>query len=272
MARRAGVSRPRSTALAVQSTSVARVDLQRSALSSLPDTGDFAADVRSMLRRSSPSTRRPEVRAALPGLLSISFRSGVALECARRPRATGPPPSGRIATRRWNGRSSPDIDADALFAPFTGLTSESSCGLVDSSSRMRSPISRARHRTLERKIQMVTFSYAVAPSSTATGAPLGWPTFGPRWADRRGCVRSAADGELVIDATGAFVIPASSRRIRISWRDGGTLISIRWPAMAPRRRCSATAEIRSLRSREPARRRGRSPVFLEDLTVEGISP
>src|SRR5688500_1228437 len=79
VARRAGVSRPTIYRRWPSKPHLVHESIySRSALSSLPDTGDFAAADRSMLRRSFASYARPEVRAALPGLI-VDLHSDPAL-------------------------------------------------------------------------------------------------------------------------------------------------------------------------------------------------
>lgn len=94
----------------------------RAALSSLPDTGDFAADVRSMLRRSFATYARPEVQAAVPGLI-VDLHDDTALRASvidgleqpvRRHFAT------LVNGAIERGELRPDVDADVLFDALYG--------------------------------------------------------------------------------------------------------------------------------------------------------
>lgn len=123
VARRAGVSRPTIYRRWPSKAHLVHESIySRSALSSLPDTGDFAADVRSMLRRSFASYARPEVRAALPGLIvdlhsDPALRSSV-LDGLEQPVRRHLAHLVEAAIERGEVRA--DIDADALFDALYG--------------------------------------------------------------------------------------------------------------------------------------------------------
>jgi AcrR family transcriptional regulator len=123
VARRAGVSRPTIYRRWPSKAHLVHESIyNRSALTTLPDTGDFAEDVRSMLRRSFASYARPEVRAALPGLIvdlhsDPTLRSSV-LDGLEQPVRRHLADLVDAAVTRGEVRS--DIDADALFDALYG--------------------------------------------------------------------------------------------------------------------------------------------------------
>ena len=123
VARRAGVSRPTIYRRWPSKAHLVHESIyNRSALTSLPDTGNFAEDVRSMLRRSFASYARPEVRAALPGLIvdlhsDPALRSSV-LDGLEQPVRRHLAHLVDAAVTRGEVRA--DIDADALFDALYG--------------------------------------------------------------------------------------------------------------------------------------------------------
>ncbi|MEO8693487.1 MAG: TetR/AcrR family transcriptional regulator [Acidimicrobiales bacterium] len=123
VARRAGVSRPTIYRRWPSKAHLVHESIySRAGLSSLPDTGDFANDVRSMLRRSFASYARPEVRAALPGLIvdlhsDPALRSSV-LDGLEQPVRRHLAHLVDAAVKRGDVRA--DIDADALFDALYG--------------------------------------------------------------------------------------------------------------------------------------------------------
>ena len=123
VARRAGVSRPTIYRRWPSKAHLVHESIySRSALTSLPDTGNFADDVRSMLRRSFASYARPEVRAALPGLIvdlhsDPALRSSV-LDGLEQPVRRHLAHLVDAAVTRREVRA--DIDADALFDALYG--------------------------------------------------------------------------------------------------------------------------------------------------------
>ena len=123
VARRAGVSRPTIYRRWPSKAHLVHESVySRSALSSLPDTGDFAADVRSMLRRSFASYARPEVRAALPGLI-VDLHSDPALRSSVLDGLEQPVRrhlANLVDAAVHRGEVRPDIDADALFDALYG--------------------------------------------------------------------------------------------------------------------------------------------------------
>jgi AcrR family transcriptional regulator len=123
VARRAKVSRPTIyRRFASKPHLVHEAVYDRAALSSLPDTGDFAADVRSMLRRSFATYARPEVRAAMPGLIvdlhgDPQLRSSV-LDGLEQPVRRHLATLVQRAIARGEVRA--DVDADVLFDALYG--------------------------------------------------------------------------------------------------------------------------------------------------------
>lgn len=123
VARRAGVSRPTIYRRWPSKAHLVHESIyRRSTMTALPDTGDFAADVRSMLRRSFASYARPEVRAALPGLIvdlhsDRALRSSV-LDGLEQPVRRHLANLVDAAVKRGEVRA--DIDADALFDALYG--------------------------------------------------------------------------------------------------------------------------------------------------------
>jgi AcrR family transcriptional regulator len=123
VARRAGVSRPTIYRRWPSKPHLVHESIySTSALSSLPDTGDFAADVRSMLRRSFASYARPEVRAALPGLI-VDLHSDPALRSSVLDGLEQPVRrhlANLVDAAVTRGEVRPDIEADALFDTLYG--------------------------------------------------------------------------------------------------------------------------------------------------------
>jgi AcrR family transcriptional regulator len=123
VARRAGVSRPTIYRRWPSKAHLVHESIySQAALSSLPDTGDFANDVRSMLRRSFASYARPEVRAALPGLI-VDLHSDPALRSSVLDGLEQPVRrhlANLVDAAVARGEVRGDIDADALFDALYG--------------------------------------------------------------------------------------------------------------------------------------------------------
>jgi AcrR family transcriptional regulator len=123
VAKRAGISRP-----TIYRRWPSKMHLVHAAVfpdpdsSLVADTGDFAADLRTMIRRTLQSYARPEAQAAIPGLLSDlhddpQLRSAVIDRLENQVRVHL---AGVVARAVARGEVSPDVDADALLDTIAG--------------------------------------------------------------------------------------------------------------------------------------------------------
>jgi AcrR family transcriptional regulator len=123
VAKRAGISRP-----TIYRRWPSKMHLVHAAVfpdpdsSLVADTGDFAADLRTMIRRTLRSYARPEAQGAIPGLLSDlhddpQLRSAVIDRLENQVRVHL---AGVVAGAVARGEASPDVDADALLDTIAG--------------------------------------------------------------------------------------------------------------------------------------------------------